>query len=142
MRVTSNSVLQTRCYGAQCAEAARPGAVYALIGALGCGKTEFARGFVAALNPQAPVRSPSFALIYVYETARAPVCHADFYRLNNARELAEIGFEDYLRGEYICLIEWADLFPQTLPRDTIKIYFTDAGAGSRSIESDFSFFQL
>jgi tRNA threonylcarbamoyladenosine biosynthesis protein TsaE len=143
MKVISNSVGQTRLYGAQCATASAPGDIIALIGSLGSGKTEFVRGFTTALSPRAPVRSPSFALAYTYETPRFLVCHFDFYRLKNSGELREIGFSDYVRDDTVCLIEWADMFPEALPPKILKIYFTDDAQepDRRILESDFPFMQ-
>jgi tRNA threonylcarbamoyladenosine biosynthesis protein TsaE len=135
MRYVSTSCQQTRAYGAACARSAAPGSVYALAGELGCGKTEFVRGFVAAIAPLAPVRSPSFALVYTYETPLFPVYHFDFYRLKNSAELTQIGLDDYIRGNGVCLIEWADMFVESLPQNSSWIRFYDNGAVSRIIET-------
>ena len=129
----SNSVEETRAAGAELALKAAHGEVYGLIGELGSGKTEFVRGFVARLNRDAPVRSPTFTLINSYETPAFPVYHFDFYRINAASELNEIGFNEYLAGEGVCLIEWADMFPEVLPANTRKIRFNDTSDTARSI---------
>lgn len=73
--VISGSVEQTRALGADLARSACPGDVFALSGPLGAGKTEFVRGFVAQIAPEATVRSPSFTLVNVYEGGRLPVYH-------------------------------------------------------------------
>jgi tRNA threonylcarbamoyladenosine biosynthesis protein TsaE len=133
--VHSASVEATRTAGAECARTVQAGAVLALCGALGTGKTEFVRGFVAALNPQAMVRSPSFTLVNVNETPRFPVYHFDFYRLGKAGELGEIGFYDYADGTGVCLVEWADMFLCELPGESTKVVrFSDTGENSREIE--------
>lgn len=127
------SVQETRDCGASLARKASPGDVFALQGDLGTGKTEFVRGFMAELLPDAPVRSPSFAIVNTYETPRFPVYHFDFYRLGGYDELIEIGFDEYLSGEGVCIVEWADLFPDALPKTTRWISFEDRGGDLREI---------
>jgi tRNA threonylcarbamoyladenosine biosynthesis protein TsaE len=135
MIIHSESVEQTRSLGAAIAKKATPGQVYALIGALGAGKTEFVRGFALALNPSAHVRSPSFTLMNIYETQKFPIYHFDFYRLAKPGELVEIGFQEYINGNGVCLIEWADMFEKELPGEvTTIIRFTDEGETKRKIE--------
>ena len=127
------SVAAMRALGAQTAASAHAGDIYVLEGELGAGKTEFVRGFVASIAPQAAVRSPSFSILNIYETSRFPVYHFDFYRLRNAAELREIGFDDYASGEGICLVEWGTLFPEVLPQEATIIRFSDIGYGRREV---------
>jgi tRNA threonylcarbamoyladenosine biosynthesis protein TsaE len=134
MKMVTSTTLETRAAGARLAAVARRGDTFALEGELGAGKTEFVRGFVAALDPEAGVRSPSFSILNIYETARFPVYHFDFYRLSDAAELGEIGFDEYVSGEGVCLIEWGTLFPEVLPPRTTIIRFRDLGASTREIE--------
>jgi tRNA threonylcarbamoyladenosine biosynthesis protein TsaE len=134
MKSITASVEATRALGARIAAAAAAGDCYALEGELGAGKTEFVRGFVAALNPAAAVKSPSFSICNIYETEKYPVYHFDFYRLSGAAELGETGFDDYASGEGVCLIEWGTRFPERLPPGTTVIRFRDAGNGVREID--------
>jgi tRNA threonylcarbamoyladenosine biosynthesis protein TsaE len=134
MNVRTSSVEETREVGARFAGASRPGYLYVLEGELGAGKTEFVRGFVNAINPHAHVRSPSFSLCNIYQTGLFPVYHFDFYRLTDATELGEIGFDEYTTGDGVCLVEWGTLFPEVLPPHAQVIRFTDLGAGNRDIE--------
>jgi tRNA threonylcarbamoyladenosine biosynthesis protein TsaE len=134
MKFQSCSVEETRAVGARFAETAKPGCLYVLEGDLGAGKTELVRGFVGALNPKAQVRSPSFSLCNIYETPRFPVYHFDFYRLTDATELGEIGFDEYASGDGVCLVEWGTMFPAALPQHAQVIKFTDRGMGDRDIE--------
>jgi tRNA threonylcarbamoyladenosine biosynthesis protein TsaE len=129
----SSSVADTWAAGARSAHKARPGDVLALCGELGCGKTEFVRGFVAHLAPNAAVRSPSFSLVNTYATPAFPVYHFDFYRLKSPQEMTEIGFEEYLRGDGVCCIEWANLFAGLLPSHAWWFYFKDTGDDRREI---------
>ena len=134
MKMTTVSAGDTRALGARMASAARPGDVFVLEGELGAGKTEFVRGFVAALNPSAQVRSPSFSILNIYETDKFPVYHFDFYRLTDSSEFGEIGFDEYAAGEGVCLIEWGTLFPEVLPKEAAVIRFSDAGNNVREID--------
>jgi tRNA threonylcarbamoyladenosine biosynthesis protein TsaE len=134
MKTIAASVAATRELGGRTAAAAGAGDCFALEGELGAGKTEFVRGFVAALNPGAAVKSPSFSILNVYETDEYPVYHFDFYRLKSAAELDETGFDEYVSGEGVCLIEWGTLFPEVLPSHTKVIKFRDIGGGVREIE--------
>ena len=134
MKTTTSSVDETRRFGAEIAAQAQPGDCYVLEGELGAGKTEFVRGFVASLGP-VDVRSPSFAILNIYDTDRYSVYHFDFYRLADASELTEIGFDDYASSpEGVCLIEWGTLFPEVLPENAKILRFTDIGEGRREIE--------
>ena len=123
MRKICPGIEDTRRAGAHLALRAAAGDVYGLTGALGAGKTEFVRGFVAALAPDADVHSPTFTLVNVYETAEFPIYHVDFYRLKRAAELRETGFDEWCGGDGVCLIEWADMFPDLLPPGTVTVSF-------------------
>lgn len=96
-------------YGARIAAALRPGDVVALEGGLGAGKTTLARAILAALGHQGEVPSPTFTIIETYPAPplRVAVVHADFYRLVDPSELAEIGLDDYREGA-VLLAEWPD----------------------------------
>jgi tRNA threonylcarbamoyladenosine biosynthesis protein TsaE len=137
MLLTTATVFETRAFGAKVAAIARPGDLYALEGGLGTGKTEFVRGFVKALGIGVIVRSPSFSIVNSYAADRFPVYHFDFYRLSDASELDEIGFEEYLGDEGVCLVEWGTMFPSVLPPQTRRIAFSDTGPCNREIRFNF-----
>ena len=96
-------------FGATIAARLRPGDVVALTGDLGAGKTTLARAILAALGHEGEVPSPSFAILEPYPspTLRLPVVHADFYRLNDPGELAELGLDEW-REDGVLLAEWPD----------------------------------
>ena len=96
-------------YGARIAAALRPGDVVALEGGLGAGKTTLARAILAALGHVGEVPSPTFTIIETYAAPplRLPVVHADFYRLEDPGELAEIGLDEYREGA-VLIAEWPD----------------------------------
>ena len=86
-----------------------PGQVITLIGDLGVGKTVFTQGFAAGLGVQDSVNSPTFTILQVYEDGRIPLYHFDVYRIGDSEEMLEVGWDEYVSGNGVCLIEWADL---------------------------------
>lgn len=94
---------------------ALPGEVYTLIGDLGVGKTAFTKGVAKGLGIEEAVSSPTFTIVQIYEEGRLPLYHFDVYRIGDIEEMEEIGFEDYLYGQGVSLIEWADLIRDILP---------------------------
>src|SRR5205823_2017310 len=112
----------TEAFGRRLGAALFPGAVVALVGQLGAGKTHLTRAVAEGLgvaNPAA-VTSPTFVLIQEYP-ARLPVYHFDAYRLSGPREFAELGVDEYFGGDGVCLVEWADKVESTLPADHLRI---------------------
>jgi len=95
--------------GFQMAEKAAPGDVIALLGDLGVGKTVFTKGFAAGLGIQEDIRSPTFTILQLYEEGRLPLYHFDVYRISDPEEMMEVGWDDYVYGNGVCLIEWANL---------------------------------
>ena len=105
----------------QMAADAQPGQVYALIGDLGVGKTVFTKGFARGLGIDEPVSSPTFTILQIYEEGRLPLYHFDVYRIEEPEEMEEVGFDDYIYGDGVCLIEWANRIEEILPETTICI---------------------
>jgi tRNA threonylcarbamoyladenosine biosynthesis protein TsaE len=120
------SVAETRAAGACLAGRLRHGAVLALAGDLGAGKTAFTQGVAAGLGITAPVTSPTFVLINRYRAPDGRILqHADCYRLANApAEMWDIGLTDLMSGDEILVIEWADRIPGLLPDEHLAITFT------------------
>ncbi len=112
----------------------RRGDVLALCGDLGAGKTHFVKGVAAGIGADASVTSPTFTLIHEYLGGRLPVYHFDFYRLEDEDEAIKIGLDEYLDGDGICLIEWADKFPGLLPPHTRWFRFSHCADGARAVE--------
>ncbi len=100
---------------------AKAGHVYTLVGDLGVGKTVFTKGFAAGLGIGEPVCSPTFTIVQIYEEGRLPFYHFDVYRIGDIAEMDEIGYEDYIYGEGVSLIEWADRIPELLPEHYTEI---------------------
>lgn len=111
----TNSAEETYKVGYAMGEKAGPGEVIALIGDLGVGKTVFTQGFAAGLGVAEPVNSPTFTILQIYEDGRIPLYHFDVYRIEDPEEMFEVGFDDYLYGQGVCLIEWASIVEEILP---------------------------
>ena len=99
-----------------------PGAVVALVGPLGAGKTTFVRAIAEGMGVKnlAGVNSPTFTLIHEYP-ARLPIYHFDAYRLATAEQFEGLGIQEYFAGDGVCLVEWADKFLELLPEDRLEI---------------------
>ena len=119
--IETNSADETDNLGKRFGQMAKPGEVYCLDGDLGTGKTVFTQGFAAGLGILEPVSSPTFTIICEYETGRIPFYHFDVYRIADSSEMDEIGFEEYVYGSGVCLIEWASLIEEILPEDVVYI---------------------
>lgn len=120
----THSAQETQALGAKVAATLKPGAVLALVGNLGSGKTCFVQGLARGLQvPSHPVASPTFVLIHEYLGGRLPLYHFDFYRLQRIEEAIHLNLEEYFEGDGICVVEWADNFPKVFPKTTEWIYF-------------------
>lgn len=107
--------------GKEIGEHAKGGEVFTLEGDLGVGKTVFTKGFAYGLGVRDDVVSPTFTIVQEYEDGRLPFYHFDVYRIGAVEEMDEIGYEDYVYGEGVCLIEWANLIDEILPDHYQKI---------------------
>ena len=112
---------ETHALGKKIGAAAEPGAVYTLVGDLGVGKTVFTQGIADGLGITEPICSPTFTIVQVYEEGRMPFYHFDVYRIGDIEEMDEIGYEDYIFGNGMCMIEWANLIEEILPEERIAI---------------------
>ena len=111
------------------------GLILALAGPLGAGKTHFVKGLAAGLGIEpGRVASPTFVIVNQYRAGDRLLAHVDLYRLQRAEDLDDAGFLDLLEPAAVVAVEWADRFPEVLPRDRLELRIErDAGAeGSRS----------
>lgn len=129
----SDSPDETRSIASEYAQNLPAGTVLSLIGDLGAGKTEFVKGLAIGLEVRSEVTSPTFTVVHEYRGGRLALFHMDFYRLNEERELDEVGFDDYLRAGGVCAIEWGNKFPSRLPPDSVAIRFLIDGDDQRTI---------
>ena len=121
MIIESFSPEDTFRVGEQLAKDARPGDIYTLDGDLGVGKTIFTKGMARGLGIEEPVTSPTFTILQEYESGRLPLYHFVVYRIGDPEEMDEIGYEDYFYGQGICLIEWAGLIEELIPKEAVRI---------------------
>ena len=116
---------ETQALGEKLGKTLKQGDVIALIGDLGTGKTCLTQGIARGVGiaPGEVVNSPSYILINEYNGV-VPIYHIDLYRLENSEEIAELGLSEYMDGDGICIIEWAERIADTLPDTCIEIHIT------------------
>lgn len=132
--VSLRSSSHTEQFGSTVGRRLQRGDVIALVGELGAGKTTFVRGVASGtgLDPHI-VSSPTFTFIQEYAGALT-LAHVDLYRLEQSRELADTGLTEYLNGDFVVLIEWADRLPASwMPDDYLSIHFSHAGKSARRV---------
>jgi tRNA threonylcarbamoyladenosine biosynthesis protein TsaE len=135
----THSPEETQEVGVQIGQRLRPGDVVALIGELGVGKTCLTQGIArgVGVSSEQVVNSPSYILINEY-TGKVPIYHIDLYRLLCLTEIVDLGLEDYLEGDGICVIEWADRMEALLPERCIRIRIFEENGSTRRIEVNLS----
>jgi len=129
---TTHSELETTAAGRDLASHVTAGSVVLLIGDLGAGKTAFVRGLADGLGiPQDEISSPTFTLIQEYRGGRCPLFHVDLYRLNDSREVEDLGLDE-IAADGVLAIEWAEKLPR-LPPDPISVTIEHAGETERRL---------
>lgn len=131
MIIETRSPEETFQVGKSLGEKAYPGQVITLTGDLGVGKTVFTQGLAKGLGIEEPVNSPTFTIVQVYEGGRLPFYHFDVYRIGDVEEMDEVGFDEYVSGEGVSLIEWANLIEEILPENRVNITIERSGTGIR-----------
>lgn len=119
--VETKSAKETFALGEQIGREAKQGQVFTLVGDLGVGKTVFTQGLAKGLGIQESISSPTFTIVQIYEEGRLPFYHFDVYRIADIEEMDEIGYEDYIYGQGVSLIEWSNLIEEILPENRIEI---------------------
>jgi tRNA threonylcarbamoyladenosine biosynthesis protein TsaE len=131
----SNSPAETEKIGRDVAREVKSGDVIALQGQLGAGKTQFVKGVVAKLGSKAEVTSPTFTLIHEYAGGRVPVYHFDFFRIEDRPAAERLGLDEYFFGDGVCVVEWADKFPELLPAAARWVSFETKSETERIIKT-------
>ncbi len=130
MIVETRSAEETFALGEKIGRECQPGKVYTMVGDLGVGKTVFTQGLAKGLGIDEPISSPTFTIVQEYESGKMPFYHFDVYRIGDIEEMDEIGFEDYIYGNGVCMIEWANLIEEILPEKRTEIIIEkDLGRG-------------
>ena len=128
----THSEAETAAAGRDLAPRLAAGSTILLIGDLGAGKTAFVRGLAEGLGiPAEEVSSPTFTLVQEYRGGRLPLFHVDLYRLNDAREVEDLGLDEVAAGGVLA-IEWAERLPRT-PPDAIRVTIEHAGDAERRV---------
>lgn len=126
---------EMRALGFRIAALLEPGDVIGISGELGVGKTRLVQGILNGLGCSQPATSPTFSIVHEHIDGRLPVAHFDFYRLRHPDEVLQIGWEDYLYGHFVLLVEWADMFSGSLmPANTIRLHIEDIGTHTRRVK--------
>ena len=129
----TNSPAETRALGFRLSAMLRPGDVLLLLGDLGAGKSELTRGIARGLGVTCPVASPSFTILNVYDEGTIPLYHFDWYRLNSAEELYEMGMDEYLGGDGVAVVEWPSRCPEAVPETYLEVRIDSVGESAREI---------
>jgi len=120
LEILSSSAAQTRNIGMKLGKSAAAGDVVLLVGPLGAGKTCLTQGIARGLGIHEYTASPSFVLVRGYQ-GKLPLYHIDLYRLDKIEEVTQLGLDDYLYGNGVCVVEWADKGLSVLPEEHLLI---------------------
>ena len=135
MTIITHSEAETAEAAIDLASRLREGDVVLLFGDLGAGKTAFTRGLAMGLGIAAEdVSSPTFTIMQEYRGGRLPLFHVDLYRLNDAREIDDLGLEE-VSADGVLAIEWADRLPRPIP-GAITVHINHENGDARTIQID------
>ena len=129
-KVVTDSPQKTKALAEMIGRAVSAGTLITLSGDLGAGKTTFTQGLAKGLDIDRKVTSPTFTIMKEYK-GRLPLYHIDAYRLENITQ--DLGFEDYIDGDGVCVIEWANFIEYVLPDQLLNIKFTINDDDSRTL---------
>lgn len=132
LTLTSHSPQETQAIGQAIGRRACSGDVYLLSGALGTGKTCLTQGIAWGMGITEYAHSPTFVLVHQY---RGPLTlyHIDLYRLDDPREVVDIGIDEYLEGEGVCVVEWAEKALEVFPADHLMVTLEETGEQERRL---------
>lgn len=132
--VLVNSAQEMVQLGESLAAELEPGDILGLVGNLGAGKTHLVQGILRGLGASDPGASPTFSLVHEHADGRFPVTHFDFYRMKSPEEAMGMGWDEYLSGESMLLVEWADRFDgELMPPETHWLVLTHTGEHTREV---------
>ena len=135
MQWTTHGPEETERIGAELAQSLAPGAVLALYGDLGAGKTAFVRGLARGLGIDWPVTSPTFNVVNEYP-GPVPLFHFDLYRLADAEELYDLGWEEYPERGGVVAVEWSERAEGIFPPGTLRVTIEKTGENDRRITAE------
>lgn len=137
MKIEVFSEQETKDIAYNIAKNAKKGDIYCVSGDLGAGKTHFSKGFAKGLLIEEHITSPTFNIVNEYTQGTILFYHFDVYRITDIQEMYDIGYEEYFFGEGVCLIEWAELVKEIIPKNATWIKITknlEKGENYRLIE--------
>lgn len=124
MEFEVNSIKETTKLGKELGKILNPGDIICLTGDLGTGKTHITKGISQGLGITDNITSPTFTIVNEYNSGRLKLYHFDVYRVSDPDEIYAIGFDDYIFGDGVSIIEWANYIEEILPKDYLHIYIT------------------
>ncbi|QUH24889.1 tRNA (adenosine(37)-N6)-threonylcarbamoyltransferase complex ATPase subunit type 1 TsaE [Serpentinicella alkaliphila] len=132
-----NNLEETQKLAYKLGKLVKSGDVICLIGDLGAGKTTFTQSLAKGMEVNDYVTSPTFTIVQEYE-GRLPLYHFDVYRISDASEMYDIGFDEYVYGQGVCVIEWAHLIKNVLPKNYLWIELTHVEEDKRKIHLEYT----
>lgn len=133
MTFQTHSSEETIALGEKIGALLKPGDIIAMTGTLAAGKTTITKGIAKSLGVKDTITSPTFCLISEYAGTKMPLYHMDVYRLDSDEDFINLGVDDMLFGEGVCIIEWSEKVERELPKNTIWMTITPAEDGTRTI---------
>lgn len=133
--IVSESDKQTQTLAVSLAKHLRAGDILCLFGDLGAGKTTFVKGLAKGMkiDPE-EVHSPSYVLMNIYQGRKMSLFHFDLYRLNDLEEIYAIGYDEFLFGRDVSVVEWAERLNAEMPQEYISVKILHAGEEKRKIQ--------
>ena len=130
----TKSSIETISLGEKIGSLLKPGDILAMTGTLAAGKTTITKGIAKSLGVKDNIASPTFCLVSEYEGEKMPLYHMDVYRLEGEEDFVNLGVEDMLYGNGVCIIEWSEKVKKELPKKSILVEITPQEDGSRKIK--------
>lgn len=124
MEFEVNNIEETTKLGKELGKILNPGDIICLTGDLGTGKTHITKGISEGLGITDNITSPTFTIVNEYNSGRLKLYHFDVYRVSDPDEIYAIGFDDYIFGDGVSIIEWANYIEEILPKEYLHIYIT------------------
>ncbi len=137
MKLKSFSEQETKEIGLMLGMEAKKGDVFCLVGDLSAGKTHLTKGIAMGLGIEDEIVSPTFTIVNQYDGGRLKFNHFDVYRLEDPKELENIGYEDYFYGDGVCVVEWAEMVKDYIPENAIWVNISkdlSKGENARIVE--------
>lgn len=121
----------TKKIGCELGKRLFPGAILCLNGDLGAGKTTMTKSIAKAMKIEEDITSPTFNIVNEYTDGKLKLYHFDVYRIGCSEEMYDIGFEEYINSDGVCIIEWSNLIDDILPEERLEILLTYEGEGRK-----------